>query len=122
VIEPVWNDKLKRTGTITEMDSVLTTREKASRQTTLELEKFKLKLDSPSMRIEMARESAEELLRRQVFTCTAPYAPELLSCSERFYFFNFNTDNGRFVYFRGYGYVAGDHDSIKVSYGKCDKF
>ncbi len=35
---------------------------------------------------------------------------------------NFNSDNGRFVLAMGFGYVAGDVDTISIAYGTCDKF
>ena len=48
--------------------------------------------------------------------------PELLTCTNNFYHFSFNSNNGRFVFSMIAGYVAGDEDTISVSYGKCDKF
>ncbi len=81
--------------------------------------KFKLSLKINSKQIALARENGQ----RQSFNCTAPFSKaELLSCVMDFYHINFNTENGRFVLFTGYGYIAGDHDSIGVSFGKCDKF
>lgn len=86
-------------------------------------DKFKMKLDTDSNRIDLAFDDSKES-----YTCTIlyPYAqPEVMSCNEvpsGGYGFNFNTINGRFVYSTGYGYVSGDGDSISISYGKCDKF
>ena len=40
--------------------------------------------------------------------------------------FNFNTENGRFVFSRGFGFIGDMEgippDSIYISYGTCDKF
>ncbi len=59
------------------------------------------------------------------YPCTAPYAltaPELWFWDMGFHNFNFNSNDGRFVFAEGGGYVNGDGDSINVSYGTCDKF
>ena len=62
--------------------------------------------------------------QRESFICKTIIRPELYLCARwtNEYHFNFNTKNGRFVYSRNNGYVAGDGDSIAISYGKCDKF
>ena len=36
--------------------------------------------------------------------------------------FNFNLDNGRYIWFKGYGYVFGDSDSVSTHIGTCTKF
>ena len=86
-----------------------------------QLIKFKIKFDQANKRIEMA----DEAMKRQ-FTCTQPYLNHsipALACIEAFSMFNFNPDNGRYVFAKGFGYVAGvDDDSVSVSIGKCDKF
>ena len=83
--------------------------------------RFKMKLDMDSKRIEMAYDDS-----RDIYTCTSSYAilnkPELLSCRSNLYYFSFNTNNGRFVFSKGHGYVASGDDSVNISYGKCDKF
>jgi hypothetical protein len=81
-------------------------------------DKFKIKPDIASNRIELAPEKGN----KEIYTCTAPYDPRWMSCTSKHYHFNFNTENGRFVNFRGLGYMALDGDSITVAYGKCDKF
>ena len=95
-------------------------------RTGIKSKKFKLKLDEASKSIELV--FADE--GRDIYDCTSPLAtiakPELLSCVVRFYHFNFNTNNGRFVFSRGFGYMSDDtspgHDSVYTSYGTCDKF
>jgi len=83
--------------------------------------KFKMKLDIASKTIELAFEN-----RKEKYKCEFPFRavePDLMSCIEKFYLFNFNAKNGRFVYFVGYGYVGAEgKDSIGTSYGTCDKF
>jgi len=85
--------------------------------------KFKLKFDRTAKTIEIKGHPLG-IAVDALYPCTVPDAhlPELLSCSNIFYHFNFNSANGRFVFSAGFGYVAGDHDAISVSYGKCDKF
>jgi hypothetical protein len=93
------------------------------------LEKFKIKVDVASMRIEMAREKTS-LKGKETYSCKSPVSakPEFMDCPGGNIMaianhFNFNTKNGRFVYFVGLGYAwASGHDSIHISYGKCDKF
>jgi len=36
--------------------------------------------------------------------------------------FNFNQDNGRYIWFSGFGYVFGDGDSVLIHIGTCTKF
>ena len=85
--------------------------------------KFKLKFDRTAKTIEIKGHKSG-IAVNATYPCAVPYAfkPELLSCSKNLYHFSFNSDNGRFVFLRGFGYVHGDHDAISVSYGKCDKF
>ena len=86
--------------------------------------KFKIKFDRTAKTLEIKGHQMDAVNR--TYPCTAPYAiidePELLTCTSGLYHFNFNSDNGRFVSAEIFGYVAGDTDSISVSYGKCDKF
>jgi len=85
------------------------------------IEKFKMKLDRASNHIETVHDDGSG----DIYTCTA-FSPNtgsaLLGCVVRMNHFNFNTKNGRFVKSKGFGYVAGDHDSIQISFGNCDKF
>ena len=83
--------------------------------------KFKMKLDRTARTIELAMEgSAAE----GIYECLGSVAqtPELLICFKPFRVFNFNTSNGRYTSSGTFGYVAGDHDDIIISYGTCDKF
>jgi hypothetical protein len=89
-------------------------------------EKFKMKLDRVSNQIVLVGDDGY----RNGYTCQNPpsFRPELLTCAtDSLSQFNFNANNGRFVRSFGFGYVgskegAEDHDSISVSYGRCDKF
>jgi hypothetical protein len=84
--------------------------------------KFKIKLNKASSSIEVATEDGE----KNFYTCIIPTKPELMRCTWGFNVFSFNTDNGRYVYSQSYGYISDDesplHDSLAISYGKCDKF
>ena len=85
----------------------------------IKADKFKIKLDLPNKKIEKANADGTN----ESYICTQPYhGVASLSCYERFVMFNFNPDNGRYVYGMGFGYVNGDNDTVKVSIGKCDKF
>jgi hypothetical protein len=90
-------------------------------------EKFKIKLDRESNLIELAEDDGH----RDEYTCKIPVPigrPELMTCTDfSLSQFNFNTNNGRFIFSHGFGYVGSmedsEHpDSISISYGKCDKF
>ena len=87
-------------------------------------DKFKIKFDRTAKTLEIKGHTLSTANKK--YPCTAPYAildkTELLSCVADLYHFNFNADNGRFVFTKIFGYVGGDGDSISVSYGKCDKF
>jgi hypothetical protein len=86
--------------------------------------KFKIKFDRTAKTVEIKGHGLGDAVNG-TYPCMVPYAysrPELLSCSESVYQFNFNSNSGRFVFAMLYGYVAKDGDSISVSYGKCDKF
>ena len=87
------------------------------------LTKFKIKFDRIAKTIEIKGYSDGGT--DGIYNCTASLMasyPEELTCHSKFYSLNFNSDNGRFVFFTGYAYFNGDGDSIAVSYGKCDKF
>ena len=87
------------------------------------VQKFKIKFDRTAKTVEIKGHPASSANR--TYPCKSPLPdirPELLSCMHPIYHFNFNSDNGRFVFAMIYGYVGGDDDSISVSYGKCDKF
>ncbi len=84
--------------------------------------KFKIKFDKANKSIEFAIDGGSEF-----YTCTVPYIHNihkfnLFQCAGAFNTINFNADNGRYVRTRGYGYMAGDHDSVIVYIGQCDKF
>ena len=82
-------------------------------------EKFEIKLDRVSKTIELVSEDGS----RTKYLCKKPFMEETISCTKNFYHFNFNHDEGKFVSFRGYGYVGRFlNDSLHISYGKCDKF
>ena len=38
------------------------------------------------------------------------------------YLFNFNPDNGRYVWFQGFGYAFDNGDSVSTRIGTCTKF
>ena len=80
--------------------------------------KFKIKLNRTSNALELVPEDSS----RKKFTCEDPFFNGILSCHSGFNHFSFNPISGRFLYFRGYGYVGGDHDSVMTGHGKCDKF
>ena len=88
------------------------------------VERFKMKLDRASNHMEIAPENQSKMQ----YTCKIPYSfnEDEMGCTSFMYHFNFNTGNGRFVYFKGVGYVGDKEginpDSLTVSYGKCDKF
>ena len=86
------------------------------------MKKFKIKFDRTAKTIEIKGHPFDT--DNGTYPCTAPFVhlPEKLSCLADFYHFSFNSDNGRFVFAKLFGYVGGDGDSIAVSYGKCDKF
>lgn len=84
--------------------------------------KFKMKFDRGLNLLELAIDTESESLRMQKYTCKDLFLKGELFCSGQIYSFNFNANNGRFVYMKGAGYVNGDGDSISISYGKCDKF
>jgi hypothetical protein len=81
-------------------------------------DKFKMKLDLPNKKIELAMECSSNMS----YICTQPYSEIHLSCSSDYRMFNFHTDTGRYVFAAGYGYVVGKSDSVFVSIGTCDKF
>ena len=86
-------------------------------------DKFKIKFDSTAKTLEI--KGHPDGPSNGTYPCTAPYAnvkPELLSCTKTLNHFSFNSNNGRFVFAKLFGYVGGDGDSIIVKYGKCDKF
>jgi hypothetical protein len=86
------------------------------------VDKFKIKFDRTAKTLEIKGHPLDPI--NKTYPCTTPYGhrPELLSCTSSLYHFNFNSDNGRFVLGMLYGYVAGDEDTISVSYGTCDRF
>jgi hypothetical protein len=65
------------------------------------------------------------------YYCSTPYKgrttemPNNKSCVHEYHngvHFNFNLDNGRYIWFKGYGYVFGDSDSVSTHIGTCTKF
>ena len=70
------------------------------------------------------------------YSCLSPYRyssdfelnqkyKDMKSCvheSHIGYYFNFNPDKGRYVLFKGLGYVFGDGDSVVTKIGTCTKF
>ncbi len=68
---------------------------------------------------------------KELYYCLTTYEgilPELKnhkSCareSNNGYLFNFNLDNGRYIWFKGSGYVFGDEDTVATRIGTCTKF
>ncbi len=88
--------------------------------------KFKMKLDLDANQIELATESSQEPLKRQIYSCRIPWPgnSSLMACGDITgpYTFTFNPGTGRFVRSINSGYVLKDGDSLHISYGKCDKF
>ena len=86
------------------------------------VQKFKIKFDRTAKTVEIKGHPASSANR--TYPCKVPWSayPAELSCVQHMYHFNFNSDNGRFVLGMLYGYVAGDQDTISVSYGTCDRF
>jgi hypothetical protein len=84
--------------------------------------KFKIKFDRAAKKIEIKGHESNTV--NGTYPCTVPFpsSPEWLSCPKNLSHFNFNSDNGRFVVGKMFGYISGDGDSIAVAYGKCDKF
>jgi hypothetical protein len=64
----------------------------------------------------------------EVYQCSQPWGhkPSLIQCVERFYFMVLDTNRLRFIRTEMLGDlgspIAGDGDSISVSYGECQKF
>ncbi len=87
--------------------------------------KFKMKFQDDGD-IVIAEETGNTL-----YFCATPYGrviPEtknLKSCVSNYhngYYFNFNPDNGRYVYIQGAGYVFGGGDTVSTHIGTCTKF
>jgi hypothetical protein len=90
--------------------------------------KFKMKLqDDGNIAIDNPNISAG----KDLYLCSTPYKgyttemPNNKSCVHEYHngwSFNFNQDNGRYILFKGYGYVFGDGDSVSTHIGTCTKF
>ena len=82
--------------------------------------KFKIQLNLSDKSIVMKRELSRTT---DTYTCVNPInLKNILSCQWATYHFNLNLQNGRYVFFKGHGYVSGPSDSLVVSYGTCDEF
>jgi hypothetical protein len=90
-------------------------------------QKFKMKLqDDGNIAV-----AIPELGRPELYICSTPYGGALpkhknnKSCVNEDsdgYYFNFNQDNGRYVWVEGSGYVFGDNDTVSIHIGTCTKF
>jgi hypothetical protein len=87
-------------------------------------QRFKMKLDRANKRIELVLSNSS-----WSFACTQPFLDlealhfsSSFACTSSFYMFNFNPDNGRYVFSQGFGHVNSDGDTVAITIGKCDKF
>ncbi len=87
--------------------------------------KFKMKFQDDG-NIVIAEETGNTL-----YFCATPYrglhppTKNLKSCVSNYhngYYFNFNPDNGRYVYIHGAGYVFHGGDTVSTHIGTCTKF
>jgi len=94
-------------------------------------EKFKMKLqDDGNIAIDNGGEDPNPIFNKDLFFCSTPYPgnPKYKnnkSCVKEFHsgvFFNFNQNNGRYILFNGFGYVASTNDSVAIHIGTCTKF
>ena len=95
-------------------------------------QKFKMKLkDDGNITIDNGRQDPNPILNKDLYFCSTPYKgyttemPNNKSCVHEYHngvHFNFNLDNGRYIWFKGYGYVFGDSDSVSTHIGTCTKF
>lgn len=60
----------------------------------------------------------------EVYDCSVPFKsrPNIYQCVTTFNVLVFNADNGKFTKSFLYGYVAGENDSLNISYGDCQDF
>ncbi len=98
------------------------------KETGFKVSKFKMKLQDDG-NIAIAEETGNTL-----YFCATPYSPysglipkhkNLKSCVSNYhngYYFNFNPDNGRYVYIHGAGYVFEGGDTVSTHIGTCTKF
>ncbi len=69
---------------------------------------------------------------KDLYICSTPYDGVITeifknakSCADdnhNGWFFNFNTNTGKYVYLRASGYVFGDGDDVETRIGTCTKF
>ena len=97
-------------------------------QTNFYEDKFKMKLQDDG---NIAIANPDRPSGRDLYLCSTPYKgyttemPNNKSCVHEYHngwSFNFNQDNGRYILFKGYGYVFGDGDSVSTHIGTCTKF
>jgi len=90
--------------------------------------KFKMKLQGDG-NISIA--NPDRLNGKDLYFCSTlfndilPKYKNMKSCVAELhngYYFNFNTGNGRYIFFRGHGYVFSDGDTVSTNIGTCTKF
>lgn len=91
-------------------------------------EKFKMKLQDDG---NIAIENPDRKSGKDLYHCSTPFEGLLpkhknnKSCvreSNNGWLFNFNLDNGRYIWFKGGGYVFNNGDSVITMIGTCTKF
>ena len=85
-------------------------------------QKFKMKLqDDGNIAIENSHmESGKDL-----YLCSPVGYDHRSSCENEYHsgeLFNFNQDNGRYIWFSGFGYVFDNEDTVSTRIGTCTKF
>lgn len=87
--------------------------------------KFKIKLqDDGNIAIDNPNSG-----RKDLYLCSTPYQGrynmgKYKSCVEEGnigIYFNFNQDNGRYIRFKGFGYVFDNNDTVVTDIGTCTK-
>ena len=91
--------------------------------------KFKIKLQDDG---NIAIENPNRKSGKELYLCSTPFNNAFpgkhenrKSCVDKFNsgtFFNFNTDNGRYVFLNGSGYAFYDGDAVTTMIGTCTKF
>ncbi len=92
-------------------------------------DKFKMKIQDDG---NIAIESPGTKRGKDLYLCSTPYIDTFpdrdknwKSCVDEDnngYLFNFNLDNGRYVWVKGDGYVFHDDDDVLTQIGTCTKF
>ena len=94
-------------------------------------QKFKMKLqDDGNIVVDTGGQDPNPIFNRDLYFCSTPYQgnpqhKNNKSCVHEFsngWYFNFNPDNGRYIWFFGSGYVFQNVDDVITRIGTCTKF